>query len=123
MNTTKPEKFNTDVSLQYNFSDTLSFETTAYKGSISDVLNRGTSTYGYNELIDIKQEGIENSIIFKNDNERITLFNTFSKSREGSGRPQLRRPEKQFGINISKDYNTNFFGSFNTKIDYRHRKD
>ena len=121
MNTTKPEKSLTrDVSLQYNFSDTLSFETTAYKGSISDVLNRGTSTYGYNELIDIKQEGIENSIIFKNDNERITLFNTFSKSREGSGRPQLRRPEKQFGINISKDYNTNFFGSFNTKIDYRH---
>ena len=60
MNTTKPEKSLTrDVSLQYNFSDTLSFETTAYKGSISDVLNRGTSTYGYNELIDIKQEGIE----------------------------------------------------------------
>ena len=49
------------MNLKYFFSDEISFETTAYKGSVSDVLNRGTSTNGYNEIIDIKQEGLENN--------------------------------------------------------------
>ena len=51
-------------SVKYNFSDNILLETTAYKGSVSDVLNRGTSTNGYNEIIDIKQEGLENSFVF-----------------------------------------------------------
>ena len=71
-------------------------------------------------MIDIKQEGLENSLVFKNDDQKLTLTNTFSKSREGNGRPQLRRPEKQFGINYSKKFVSNFFGPFNLKYDYRH---
>ena len=32
-----------------------------------------------------------------NEDQKLTLTSAFSKSREGSGRPQLRRPEKKFG--------------------------
>ena len=103
MKTTKPETSLTrEFSLKYDLSNLISFESTAYRGSVSDVLNRGTSTNAYNEIIDIKQEGLENTFTFRDKNQRLVLTSTFSKSREGSGRPQLRRPEKQFGINYSK---------------------
>ena len=121
MKTTKPETSLTrELSVKYDLSKNISFETTAYKGSVSDVLNRGTSTYGYNEIIDIEQEGLENSFALKNKNQRLMLSSTFSKSREGNGRPQLRRPEKQFGVNYTKKIISNFFGTFDLIYDYRH---
>jgi len=121
MATTKPETSLTrELSLKYNFFKDVSFQTTAYKGTISDVLNRGTATNGYNEIIDIKQEGLENSLVFKDSFQKFTLSNTFSKSREGDGTPQLRRPEKQFGIKYSRKFISNFAGPFDLNYDYRH---
>ncbi|OUX43800.1 hypothetical protein CBE37_01910 [bacterium TMED277] len=121
MNTTKPEtSFTRELSAKYNFSENLSLESTAYKGSVSDVLNRGTSTFGYNEIIDIEQEGLENSLVFKNQNQKIALTSTFSKSREDDGSPQLRRPEKQFGVNYSKNFVTKVLGPFSLNYDYKH---
>ena len=121
MATTKPEtSFTREASLKYNFAEGISFQTIAYKGTISDVLNRGTSTNGYNEIIDIKQEGLENSFIFKDDFQRLTISNTFSKSREDDGSPQLRRPEQQFGIKYSKKLISSIFGPFDLNYDYRH---
>ncbi len=121
MKTTKPETSLThELSAKYNFSENIFFETTAYKSSVSDVLNRSTSTGGYNELIDIKQEGLESSFSLKSKNQRLSFYNTFSKSREGNGRPQLRRPEIQYGINYTKNLNSEFFGPFYLNYDYRH---
>ena len=83
MKTTKPETSLTrELSLKYNLSESLSLESTAYKSSVSDVLNRGTSTNGYNEIIDINQEGLENSLILSDENQKVTFSSTFSKSRE-----------------------------------------
>ena len=80
MKTTKAETSLTrELTTKYNFTKNTLFETTMYKSSVSDVLNRGTSTNAYNEIIDIKQEGIENSFIFKNDNQLLKISNTFSK--------------------------------------------
>ena len=67
----------------------MSFNSTFYDSSVSDVLNRSTTTGGYNEIIDIKQKGVENSLNFKNEFQKF-LTSVFSKSREGNGRPQLR---------------------------------
>ena len=47
-------------------------------------------------------------------------YQAFSKSREGNGDPQLRRPEKQFGVKFSKKLITSFLGEFNLDYDYRH---
>ena len=121
MATTKPETSLTrELSLKYNLSSNVSFKTTAYKGTISDVLNRGTNTNGYNEIIDIKQEGLENSLFFNNNYQKFKLFNTFSKSREGDGTPQLRRPEQQFGAKYSRKFISNIFGPVDFNYDYRH---
>ena len=121
MMTTKPEKSKThEFSVKYDFSDNLFLETTAYKGSVSDVLNRGTSTNGYNEIIDIDQEGLESRLTLGDEDQKFILSSTFSKSREGDGDPQLRRPEKQFGIKYSKKLITTLLGEFNLNYDYRH---
>ena len=72
MLTTKPETSLTrELAAEYNLSDSISFGTTAYRGSVSDVLNRSNSSGGYNETLDIEQEGLESSFTFKNDNQRI----------------------------------------------------
>ena len=111
MQTTKPETSLTrELSVKYDLSNFISFETTAYKGSVSDVLNRGTATNGYNENIDIKQKGLENRIVLQDDNQRLILSNTFSKSREGSGRPQLRRPENSLVLITQKNLFLIFLG-------------
>ena len=121
MKTTKAETSLTrEISAKYKFSDKIYFNSTAYKGSISDVLNRSTSTYGYNEVIDIKQKGLENSLTFFKDNQKIILSNTLSKSRESDGTPQLRRPEKQFGVKYTKKFTETFLGPFSLNYDYRH---
>ena len=121
MKTTKPEKsLSRELSIKYDFFDNASFISTFYDSSVSDVLNRSTSTGGYNEIIDIKQRGVENSLNFKNEFQKLSLTSVFSKSREGNGRPQLRRPEQQFGIKFSQKVKSEIFGPFNLNYDYRH---
>ena len=50
----------------------------------------------------------------------LALTSTFSKSREGNGRPQLRRPEKQYGVNYNAKLNTSYTGLFGMNVNYRH---
>ena len=83
-------------------------------------MNRNTSTGGYNEIIDIEQRGVENSLNFRNESQNLILTSVFSKSREGNGRPQLRRPEQQFGIKYSQKLKSKIIGPFSFKYDYRH---
>ncbi len=121
MLTTKPEtSFTREFSVEYSFSDKVSLGTTAYRGSVSDVLNRSNSSGGYNETIDIEQEGLESSFSFKGDKQNLTLTNTLSRSSEGNGRPQLRRPEKQYGVKYNAKMSSSIFGLYGINFDYRH---
>ena len=121
MMTTKPETSLTrELSVKYDFTNNLSFNSTAYRGTISDVLNRSTSTNAYNEIIDISQEGLESSFIINDDNQKLILSSVFSKSREADGDPQQRRPEKQFGAKYSKKFISDLVGPFSLSYDYRH---
>ena len=121
MLTTKPETSLTrELSAKYIFSDNISFETTAYRGSVSDVLNRSNSSGGYNETIDIDQEGLESGLMFKGDKQKLNLFSTLSKSSESNGRPQLRRPDEQYGVNYNAKLNSKLFGLFGINYNYRH---
>ena len=83
MLTTKPEtSLSRELYVGYNFSDSISFGTTAYKGSVSNVLNRSDNSGGYNETLEIEQEGLESSFTFKIENQKLELTNTLSKSLE-----------------------------------------
>ena len=74
MLTTKPEtSFTREISARYKISEKIIFESAAYKGSVSDVLNRSNSSGGYNETIDIEQEGLENSFTLIGENQMLNL--------------------------------------------------
>ena len=97
MMTTKPETSLTrELSVKYDFTDNLSFNSTAYRGTISDVLNRSTSTNAYNEIIDISQEGLESSDKKMMIIKKLVLSSVFSKSREWM-EILNKEAEKQFG--------------------------
>jgi len=121
LKTTKPETSLTrEFSIKYDLSKNLSLSSTAYDSSVSNVLNRSSSTGGYNEIIDIEQRGLESSIRIDGENQKLILSNLFAKSREGNGRPQLRRPEKQFGVNYTKKIKSKLFGPLSLHYDYKH---
>ena len=120
MLTTKPETSLTrEISAKYDFSKNISFGTTAYRGSVSDVLNRSNSSGGYNETIDINQEGLESNLSFKETNKTKVIKYFFKKYRS-NGRPQLRRPDEQYGINYNAKLNSNLIGLFGVNLNYRH---
>ena len=99
-----PEKSETnELSLKYNFLENLSFRSIAYRAKVYDQIetNSGYSKHE-NKLIDINQEGIENEILLKNNNETLSFYNIFSKSRKTNGQAQSRRPDLSYGLNYSK---------------------
>ena len=55
---------------------------------------------------------------FKNLN--INFFSSFLSSKKENGSDQLRRPGKNYGINLSKKINNSLFGNLNFNIKYNH---
>ena len=79
LKTTKPETSLTrELSIKYDLKK-LFLSTTAYDSSVSNVLNRSTSTGGYNEIIDIEQRGLESSINIEGENQKLTISSLFAK--------------------------------------------
>ena len=115
-----PEKSETnELSVKYNFSKNLIFNTTAYRTTIFDQIETN-SAYSQHEnmQVDINQEGLENILTFKNDNQNFSFFNNFSKSRKTNGQAQNRRPDLSYGVNYLKNINESLIGKFNFNLNY-----
>ena len=110
-----------EFSLKLNIFDNLSFNSTAYR---SKVYNQIESNSAYskheNEVIDINQEGIESEIVFTRNNEILSLYNIFSKSRKTNGQAQSRRPDLSYGMNFSKKNLQSPIGLINLGLNYKH---
>jgi len=116
-----PEKSETnELSLKYNFLENLSFRSIAYRAKVYDQIetNSGYSKHE-NKLIDINQEGIENEILLKNNNETLSFYNIFSKSRKTNGQAQSRRPDLSYGLNYSKKKLASPIGNINLNLNYK----
>ena len=55
-----------------------------------------------NELIDINQEGLENVFVYKGEDQSLTIFSNFNKSRKTNGQAQARRPDLNYGSTYMK---------------------
>tara|TARA_Y100001970_G_scaffold293809_1_gene443400 strand:+ start:2438 stop:4324 length:1887 start_codon:yes stop_codon:yes gene_type:complete len=120
-----PEKSKTnELKIKYYFSNYFSLENTFYKNLIKDALLydsnfKGGSGYT-NSKDDLKQEGIENSLVFDNKNQKLTFFNTISSSKKIDGSSQLNRPNSTYGILYSKNFFSELVGPFSLNYNYKH---
>lgn len=118
----KPEKSKTsELYGEYNFSEKLKFTTTVYRATIFDRIESNyTAGKHQNFQTDLNQRGVESKLLFKRNNEKISLFTNFSKSRKVNGQAQARRPDLSFGANYKRKFISNIFGSFNLSLNYKH---
>ncbi len=120
-----PEKSRTnELKVKYSFNDSLSFENTFYRTFIEDALlynnsYKGGSGYTNNKS-DLKQDGIESNIVFKNNKQKLSIFNTISSSKQTDGSHQLNRPDSTYGIKYRKKFINNPIGPFSLNYKYKH---
>lgn len=120
-----PEKSRTnELKIKYSFNDSLSFENTFYRSFIEDALLYDSSFNGgsgyTNNKSDLKQDGIENNLVFKNNNQKLSIYNTISSSKQTDGSHQLNRPDSTYGLNYDLNLNNSFFGPINITYNYKH---
>ena len=76
-----PERSKTnEFTINFNHSENILFKSTAYKTKIFDRIE-SNATYSKHENMktDIKQEGLENTVSFRNNEHTFSLFNHFQK--------------------------------------------
>ena len=71
-------------------------------------------------IIDLNQSGINNEINIKLENNSIKLFSSFLSSKKENNSDQLRRPEKNYGLIVSKNFKKIFLKDFNLNLSYSH---
>ena len=120
-----PEKSRTnELKVKYSFNNLLSFENTFYRSFIEDALLYDSSYKGgsgyTNSKFDLKQDGIESILVFKNNQQRLSIFNTVSSSKQTDGSHQLNRPDSTYGINYNLNLDNSFFGPLDIYYNYKH---
>jgi outer membrane cobalamin receptor len=117
-----PEKSKkNELSSSYSFLENLIFTSTAYRATIFDQIETNSAyTQHENIKIDINQEGWENELLFKNDNQRFSIFSNFTKSRKTNGQAQSRRPDLTYGANYLKKIKKGPLGELDLNINYKY---
>jgi len=117
-----PEKSETnELYGEFNFSDTIKLSSTVYRSKVFDRIESNSAyTKHENELIDINQEGLENELLINRNNQTISFYTNFSKSRKANGQAQSRRPDLSYGLNLSQKIDSKNYGSMNLILNYKH---
>mgnify|MGYP001232752095 FL=1 len=118
----KPEKSNTyELYTNIHINESLSFSSRAFKANIKNNIEYISNKYQNDtDNIDLNQSGINNKLNIKLKNTHIDLFSSFLSSKKENGADQLRRPEKNYGLNIKKKIRNSFFGNLKFNLIYNH---
>ena len=118
----KPEKSNTyEIYSKISLNENLNLSLRAFRANIQDNIEYINNKYqNDNDNIDLNQSGFSNQLNLKFKSSNISFFSSFLSSEKENGADQLRRPEKNYGINFSKIINSNFFGNLNLNLKYNH---
>jgi len=117
-----PEKSETNELIgEYNFSENIKLSSTVYRTRMKDRIKINSSWDAYeNKIPDTTQEGLESEISFLANNQEITFFSHFAKSRTASGGPNSRRPDLSYGVDFSKEINSSEYGLFDLNLSHRY---
>ena len=73
-----------------------------------------------NDNIDLNQSGFNNQLNLKLNDTSLNMFTSFLSSKKENGSDQLRRPEKNYGLNLSRKVKNNILGELNFNLKYNH---
>ena len=121
-NDLKAEKSITnEFSLIYKINNKLLFNSTFFNSKINNNIEYVSNQYvNDTDNIDLKQNGVNSSINFKNKNTNLNLYSSYLNSHKENGSDQLRRPNKNYGLNLSQHLETSLFGDFIFNLSYQH---
>ena len=118
----KPEKSNT-YELYSNFilNEHLNLSLRAFKSNIKNNIEYISNKYqNDNDNIDLNQSGFNTRLNIKIKDTNLDLFSSFLSSKKENNSDQLRRPRKNYGINLAKKIKNTFFGDLKLRIKYNH---
>ena len=118
----KPEKSNTyEIYSNIVFNENVNLSMRAFKANIQNNIEYINNKYqNDSDDIDLNQSGLNTQLNIKFKDLNMNLFNSFLSSKKENNADQLRRPEENYGLNLSKKINNSFFGDLNFNLKYNH---
>ena len=118
----KPEKSNTyEIYSNINFNEKLNLTLRAFKSNIFNNIEYVSNKYqNDSDNVNINQSGFNSQVNIKSKDTNIILFSSFLSSKKENSADQLRRPEKNYGLNLSKKIEHSVFGKLNFNLIYNH---
>ncbi len=110
-----------EIYLETNFSKNIYASIRGFNSRIKNQIEYKSNKYVNNKNdLSLKQSGINSEITIKGNSYRLNIFSSLLSSDKIDGSPQLRRPEKNYGLNLKKKLNNNVFGNFSINLRYNH---
>ena len=118
----QPEKSNTyEVYSNILFNENLNLSLRAFKSNIQNNIEYISNKYqNDSDDVDLNQSGLNKQLNLKFKGTKINLFSSFLSSKKENGSDQLRRPEKNYGLVVSKKVENNLMGNLNFNLQYNH---
>lgn len=118
----KPEKSNTyEIYSNFILTRYLNVSIRAFKANIKNNIEYINNKYqNDNDNVDLNQSGVNSQLNVKFKDTKLNLYSSFLSAKKEDSSDQLRRPEKNYGINLSTIISKSLFGSFNLNINYNH---
>ena len=118
----KAEKsFTNEIYSDYLINSNSLIKFSTFRTDIRDnIIYRSNKYINDNSNSELTQKGINLNYIFNNDNYSLKLFSSFLKSMDQNNQKQLRRPEKNYGMNLSSNFDFWFLGLINYNLSYKY---
>ena len=111
-----PSKSRTnELYAEYRHSDKISFNSTAYRTTISNRISGSTNLTG-----DTNQEGLESELSFSGNDQSLVIVSHFAKSRTVTKGPNSRRPDLSYGFDYNKIFNFTEYGDVKFNLSHRY---
>jgi len=109
------------IYLEFDFLNNISASIEGFETKINNQIEYNSNKYfNSSDGLALKQSGINSKILINYSDYKLNLFSSFLSSSKVDGSPQLRRPEKTYGFNLFKNFNSFFLGNFNINLKYNH---
>lgn len=118
----QPEKSNTyEIYSNYNFNKKIKFSLRGFRSNIKNNIEYVSNKYiNDSDNVDLNQSGVNSKLSIINSNTQLDLHSSFLSSKKENGFSQLRRPEKNYGLNFTRKMNHRILGEFNLNLSYHH---